>query len=496
MGIARRLELLLRRTEARRGFWGIEVARLSDGKILYSQNVDHLFQPASNAKLFTTAAAIEKLGPDYVFRTTAETEAAPDAEGRVGDLVVVGRGDPNLSGRVLPYQVKTQWSQPADAVFEKLAERVTARGVREVAGNVVADDTYFLFEPYGRDWAQDDLPWGYGAPVTALAFNDNVLFLRLRPGGVVGEPAQARLDPIPDYYKLIAQIETTGARTRKLLFADRPGNVGVLEVWGRLPLHASEEELEETVAIADPVQLAGELFRRALEARGVIVRGWVEARHLTRFESSGDPGRQQTPPAQERRAPSRATGMRRVVLAEHVSLPVREDIKVINKVSQNLHAEMLLRTLGRRLEQEGSAEAGLDVLREFCAQAGIDRAQMRLADGSGLSREDLVTPDALLKLLLYMGSSPRFDVFLDSLPVAGVDGSLRKRFSHTPVEGRIHAKTGSIEHVNSLSGYMDLPSGERLAFSIIGNSHPLGSNDGVRVVDQLALTLFQWFASR
>jgi D-alanyl-D-alanine carboxypeptidase/D-alanyl-D-alanine-endopeptidase (penicillin-binding protein 4) len=479
--LEQRIDAILHANEARRGFWGIEVVELPGGELLYSRNADHLFLPASNMKLFTTAAAIERLGPDFVFRTTVETQTAPDDQGRVQDLFLVGRGDPNLGSRVLPYTPKAPPQNPADKVFQELADQVKARGVRQVAGALVADDGYFLWEPYSHNWAAEDLQWGYGAPVTALAFNDNTLILRVRPGGKVGERAEVRSEPISDYYQLNNRLETTAVGTEKRIFVERAPGSMQLDVWGQIPLDAGEDA--ETVAIAQPPQLIGELFRQALEARGIAVRGGVEVRHLSRLEAAalGNPF---------------ANLPSRFVLAEHVSPPLREDIKVTNKVSQNLHAEMLLRTLGREVGNYGSLTVGLQVLNAFAAQAGVLPGETYFSDGSGLSREDLVAPHAVVKLLTYMARSPRFGAFFDSLPVAGVDGTLAERFKGTRAQGRIHAKTGTVEHVNALSGYMDLPDGRRLAFSILGNSHPLKDMDGAATLDRIALAVYEWFARR
>jgi len=476
--LSQRLEAILRRSEARHGFWGIEVVQLPRGRRLYARDVDHLFLPASNMKLFTAAAALEKLGPDFVFRTTVESPAAPDAAGRVGELVLVGRGDPNLGSRVLPYQVKTERQSPADRIFLELADQVKARGVREVSGDLIADDSYFLYEPYSHTWTLEDLVWGYGAPVTALAFNDNALLMRVRPASRVGDPAQVSLDPVPDYYRLTNRLVTSAAGSEKQLWGERAPGSRDLTLWGQIPVDNPEDG--EAVAIENPPQLVGELFRKALEARSIAVRGSVVVRHFTPVEAS--PGLQPSSPAPAR-----------VVLAEHVSPPLREGLKVLNKVSQNLHAEMLLRTLGREVKSSGSPTAGLEVLQEFTAQAGIAPEEFRFADGSGLSREALVAPHALIKLLEYMARSPRFGAFYDSLPVAGVDGTLAERFQGTRAEGRIHAKTGTLEHTNALSGYLDLPSGKRLAFSIIGNSHLLKATEGAKLLDRLVLTIYEWY---
>jgi D-alanyl-D-alanine carboxypeptidase/D-alanyl-D-alanine-endopeptidase (penicillin-binding protein 4) len=358
---------------------------------------------------------------------------------------------------------------------------VKARGAREVVGDLIADDTYYLYEPFSPNWAADDLQWGYGAPVTALAFDDNTLVLHVKPGGKAGDAAQVWLDPVPDYYRLNNRLETSAAGSEKRVYVERlPGSME-LDVWGQIPLGAGDDS--DTVAIAEPPQLIGELFRRALEARGIVVRGSVEVRHYSRLEAASMPGLMARP------AP-------RVVLAEHDSLPLREDIKVTLKVSQNLHADMLLRTLAHETGNYGSLAVGLEVLKGFCAQAGIEPGETFFSDGSGLSREDLVTPHAVVKLLVFMAGTPRFDVYLDSLPVAGVDGTLGDRFTASRARGRIHAKTGTVEHVNVLSGYMDLPSGKRLVFSILGNSYALKDKDGEATLDQVALTIYDWFARR
>lgn len=482
----RRIDWIVGSSEGRRGFWGIEVVRVSDGKVVYAREADHLFLPASNMKLFTTAAGLEKLGPNFAFRTTVESDTRPDPDGRVGDLYLVGRGDANLSGRVLPYRLKTERGQAVDAVLESLADQIVSEGIHEVIGNVVADDSYFVFEPYGPNWAEEDLVWGYGAPVTALAFNDNALTLRVRPGAAAGDPAEVSTEPPADYYRLKSLVLTTAAGATKHIFIERAAGSTELDVWGQIPLGSSDGDGEASLAIADPPRLMGELLRRALERRGITVRGGVWVQHFTPFETAAR--------RDAAGAPSCPTPLTpRPVLALHASLPLCEDIKLINKVSQNLHAEMLLRTLGKQIKNVGSREAGLSVLEDFGAQAGVGKGETHFADGSGLSREALVTPRAVVKLLEYMARSARYDVFLDSLPVAAVDGTLAERFHHTAAEGRVHAKTGTLEHVNALSGYMDLPSGERLAFSMFGNSHTLDTRGGEEVIDRMAVAIYEWF---
>jgi serine-type D-Ala-D-Ala carboxypeptidase/endopeptidase (penicillin-binding protein 4) len=476
-----RIERILRRSEARRGFWGIVVARASDGRVLYARNAEHLFQPASNMKLFTTAAALEKLGPDFVFRTTVESASPPDAEGRVGNLILVGRGDPNLSGRVLPYQYNSEPATPADAALRDLAAQVAARGVRQVTGDIVADDRYFLYEPISHDWAADDLQWGYGAPVTALAFNDNSLYFHALPGAKQGDAAKVWLDPVPDYYRLNNRLETSSPGTDAEIFVERLPWSMDLDVWGEIP--AGAPQTDDTVAIADPPRLAAELFKQALEARGVSVQGKVKVLELTRVQAAG-------------RVDPFAVSGTRTVLAERKSVPLREEIQVINKVSQNLHAEMLLRTLGREVKNYGSLTVGLQLLDEFVQDIGIQPGETYFADGSGLSPQDLVSPGALVKLLVYMAHSSNRDVYFDSLPVAGVDGTLAERFQFSSAAGKIHAKTGTLTHVNTLSGYMQLPSGRRLAFSILADNHDQTSAETLKTLDAIAETIYDAYGGR
>jgi D-alanyl-D-alanine carboxypeptidase/D-alanyl-D-alanine-endopeptidase (penicillin-binding protein 4) len=457
------------------------VVELESGKVLYARDADHLFIPASNMKMFTTAAALEKLGPDYVFHTTVESDAAPDAQGRVGDLYLVGRGDPNLGARTFPYTYHGP-QQPVDKFLRELADQVKAHGVREVTGALIADDGYFIWEPFAPNWAADDLEWGYGAPVTALAFNDNAFMLRVKPGAKAGDPAAVSVEPRADYYELRNRVETGAPGTEKRIFVERlPGSMQ-LDVWGQIAVAGDEES--DTVAVVNPPRLVGEFFRRALEAQGIVVKGGIEVRHSTRLEAASQPE-------------ALPTSTSRVMLAEHNSPPLREAIKVINKESQNLHAEMLLRTLGRVEKNYGSLTVGLETLNLFAAQrVGILPGETYFSDGSGLSREDLVAPHAAVKLLLYMAHSTYFQAYFDSLPVSGIDGTLAHRLSGNEVRGKIHAKTGSVEHVNTLSGYMDLPSGKLLVFSIMANNHPLSNRTGQETLDAITVEIFKRFAKR
>jgi D-alanyl-D-alanine carboxypeptidase/D-alanyl-D-alanine-endopeptidase (penicillin-binding protein 4) len=477
----KRIDNILGTSAAQRGFWGIEVVQLASGKLLYERNANHLFLPASNMKMFTTAAALEKLGPEYVFRTTVETDTTPDAQGRVRDLYLVGRGDSNLGVRTFPYTYHGP-EQPADRFLQDLADQVKARGVREVTGTLVADDSYFVWEPFAPNWAADDLEWGYGAPVSALAFNDNLLTLDVKPGEKAGDTATVRLTPVADYYLLKNHILTSPDGTERNYHLERQPGSMELDLWGQVPIDGGDNL--DTIAIANPPQLLAEQFRAALQGRGVLVQGPIEVRHISRLEAATLPNPVPPPPY-------------RVILAEHPSPPLREAIKVVNKESENLHAEMLLRTLGHLVNHRGSLAGGLETLNAFATQqVGILPGETYFSDGSGLSREDLVAPHAAVKLLLYMAHSPHFQAYFDSLPASGIDGTLAHRLFSADVKGKIHAKTGSVEHASTLSGYMDLPSGKRLAFSIMANNHPLPNKAAQETLDAITVEIYKWFSRR
>jgi serine-type D-Ala-D-Ala carboxypeptidase/endopeptidase (penicillin-binding protein 4) len=469
--LGKRIETILESPDLAHGFWGIEVVSLGSGKTLYFHDADKLFTPASNTKLFTTAAAMALIGPDYTFQTTVETNGTLDTHGRLtGDLVLVGRGDPNLSGRELPYALHTERNDHPIRVLEQLADTLAQKGVKYVDGDIIADDSYFAFERYGEGWSQDDLVWADGAPVSALTVNDNVIFVNILPADRAGDRAFVSITPFADYYRIDNRIMTTPAGTGRKIFINREPGVTVLTLWGNMPL--GDSGANEALAIEDPAEFAAELFRQLLEVRGIAVYGKQKTRHtelsslsvLTVTASAATRGGDE---------PSRAFQNQPLVLASYQSKPLIEDVRVINKVSQNLHAEILLRLLGREKGTAGTVEGGLEVLRGFLNQAGVTADQYAFHDGSGLSRQNLVTPQAVVELLRYADSQPWGASFRDTLPLSGTDGSLSNRFKDVDIQGKVHAKTGSLGGVKALSGYATTSHGDRVAFSILSNNFNL-----------------------
>src|SRR6202045_3388193 len=417
-----------------RGFWGIEVVSLSTGKTLYSQNADKLLMPASNIKLFTIAATLALIGADYKFHTAVETTGTLVRSGRLnGDLVLVGRGDPNLSGRELPYDLRTQRNDDPIQALEQLADEVVQKGVKYVDGDIIADDSYFAFERYGEGWSQDDLVWADGAPVSALTINDNVVFVNILPADRPGEKAFVSVKPFADYYHLDNRIITTPAGTGRKFFVNREPGSTVLTLWGNMPL--DDAGANEALAIEDPAEFAAGLFRQLLEKRGIVIYGHQRTRHtelatLSTFSVTANaPSRGGNVNDKDNDGQSRPLKSDQpITIASYESKPLLQDVRVVNKVSQNLHAEILLRLLGRERGTAGTIEGGLEVLRGFLNQASVPNDQYLFQEGSGLSRQNLVTPHAVVQLLRYAAGQPWGASFRETLPVAGIDGSLAERF--------------------------------------------------------------------
>jgi D-alanyl-D-alanine carboxypeptidase/D-alanyl-D-alanine-endopeptidase (penicillin-binding protein 4) len=468
--LARRVDAILARADVARGFWGVEIEELDTGQVVYSHDADRLFSPASNTKLFTTSAALALIGPNYRFRTTIESATPPDQNGRLsGDLVLVGRGDPNLSGRTLPYNLKTERPLPPTHAIEELADQVVARGVKVIEGDIVADDSFFVNEPYGQGWPQEDLVWEWGAPVSAIAVNDNVVYVTISPAPRAGERALVALSHFAGEYQIDNRVLTSPAGTGRKISLERQPNSNRVQIWGSIPL--DDAGTSEALAIDEPAEWTARLLAELLAKRGVVVHGHARAHHLERAELNT------TTAADPPHSP--------VVLAAHDSPPLGVDIRVINKVSQNLHAEMLLRLLGHEKGTSGSVAAGLEVLRGFLTQAGLLPEDYTFYDGSGLSRLNLVAPRATVTLLRYASTQPWGAEFIDSLPLAGVDGTLTVRFKSLPAGALLHAKTGSLDHINVLSGDLTTADGQRLVFSIMGNHHTLATRQATDVLDEI-----------
>jgi serine-type D-Ala-D-Ala carboxypeptidase/endopeptidase (penicillin-binding protein 4) len=466
---AARADSLLGTTPASKGEWGLLIADAETGETLFEQNADKYFVPASNMKLFTTALALAKLGPDYRFHTTLETRGTISSAGVLnGDVMLVGRGDPNLSNRKFPYELKEEFDGPPEKALVELTDTLAAKGVKEISGDVIGDDSYFPRERYPNGWEIDDMVWEYGAAISAIVVDDNTVALTLTPGEQAGNPVQAAVTPATTDFMVENDVTTSAADSKPDLTLTRDPGSNLVVVKGSLPARSTPRKL--ILAIEEPAQHAAATLKRLLEERGVRVAGIARARHAS-AKQGGDP----------------------VVLVEHVSVPLGDALKLINKISQNLHTEMLLRTVARQSGLWTTPDDLMKVPVDFYAAAGLAPGDVIQTDASGLSRHDLVTPRAIVTLLSFAQKQSWFGPYYASLPVAGVDGTLEDRMKNTPAAGRIHAKTGSVEHVRTLSGFAETPGGRRLIFSFLGNNQGGKSHEAADALTGLCVAMLEEF---
>jgi D-alanyl-D-alanine carboxypeptidase/D-alanyl-D-alanine-endopeptidase (penicillin-binding protein 4) len=490
--LGQQIETLLADPSVSRAHWGIAVTTL-DGTPLYGHDEGKLFRPASNNKIFTTATAMALLGPAKTFDTRIFGKLDPATGTVTGDLTLVGGGDANFGADDLPYVPRSESATeppappmpPALNDLQALVDQLVEKRVKRINGDVVGDDTLYPYEPYAESWAQDDQVWGFGAPVSALSIANNQLELVITPG----HPTKVVLQQNVPYYTVRAGVSTVaaGAHADGIQVERLPGS-RVIRVYGSIVADAHPDV--EDVAIADPAEYAAMALRAMLVRRGIVVTGKARAKHQRPTDAGSyrtevltpDPcdtmniaGGTCTVDCSDPSTPSGA------MLASHTSAPLAEDIVFTNKVSQNLHAELFLHNLGLQSAcGDGSTLDGARFIRANLLHAGLDSDDFFFLDGSGLSDHDLVAPRATASFLAYVAKQPWFPQWKASLPDAGDDGSLSRRFPDPPVKGHVFAKTGTLGESRALSGYLDAASGRTVIFSVMVDNHtPATSADRV-----------------
>jgi D-alanyl-D-alanine carboxypeptidase/D-alanyl-D-alanine-endopeptidase (penicillin-binding protein 4) len=464
-----RITEVLRRPEFAQATIGVKIASLDSGRVLFEENAMKLLRPASNMKLYTVATALDRLSPDYRYTTSVYAPSRPDAAGTIrGDVTIYGRGDPSLAARF----------NQGDYFkgIDELANRIVAAGIKRIEGDFVGDESYFEGPQYGSGWEWEDLTWYYGAEISALTINDNALDLFVKPGLDVGSKAVITTGPPDPLLTIINLVTTSPKGTRRDLTIYRDLGKDVLTVSGTIAV--DDRGYSGGVGISHPALLFVYLLRDSLAKKGVVITG--RSRTLgpsdqtlltagtTTIIRSGN-GSSTAPQLQSR-----------TEIASLQSPPLSLIAAQTLKPSQNLYTELILRTLGKAVAQQPppaqpvrtSEEAGVRVVKTFLKEAGISPETLVLSDGSGLSRDDMVTAEATVQLLSYMNKHRYADVFRAALPIAGVDGTLRNRLKGTVAENNLRAKTGSLSSASSLSGYVKTATGENIVFSIIVNNYP------------------------
>lgn len=432
----------------------VVVQDAESGEVVYEHDPDRRLMPASNEKLLTSAVAMDVLGPDHTFTTTVETAASQSGPVLRGDVFLRGGGDPTMLAED----------------YGELAAQIADAGVRTVRGDVVADDSRYYGVELGPDWAWDDEPYYYAAPVSALTaapntdYDAGTVLVDVGPGAQPGEPAQVRVKPESANITVENHATTAQPTTGMGITVTRDHGSDVIDVRGDIDADAGVGS--HWVSVENPTTYAAGVFEHELEERGVRVTG----------ETATGP------------TPDDAT-----VVAEHVSMPLSELMVPFMKLSNNGHAEVLIKELGHEVSDEGTWNMGLDVMHsELESVYGVDVQTISSRDGSGLSRRNMIPPAQIANVLQAAQDRPWFDAWYDALPIAGEDdrmvgGTLRSRMTGTPAEGNVHAKTGSLTGASALSGYVTDADGRQLIFAVMFNDY-LGAKPS-ELEDRIAVRL-------
>lgn len=431
----------------------VVVVDAASGETVYNRNGDRRLIPASNTKLLTSAAALELLGAGHRFRTDVLTSGTRRAGVVSGNLHLRGGGDPTMLA----------------ADYDALAAQVAAAGVRLVTGNLVADDTRYDRTRLGPDWTWDDEPYYYAAQVSALTvapdtdYDAGTVIVHAAPGAAAGHRPVLTTTPATGYLRFDNRAETVASGETSISFEREHGSNTVV-VTGQIVV--GDEPESDWVTVWEPTGYAADVFRAALRKHGVRVLGRTVL---------GQP----TPEAA-------------ATVARHDSMTLAELMVPFLKLSNNGHAEVLTKEIGRMRSGSGTWSAGLSAIAGYVADAGLDTGTLRQRDGSGLSRRNLVPADEFVRLLAAVRAEPWFDAWYAALPIAGeperfVGGTLRSRMRGTAAAGNVHAKTGSLTGVSSLSGYVTDADGRVLAFSVLLNNYLASSVKGLE--DQIAIAL-------
>ena len=468
-----RISEILAKPELAPATIGVKIMSLDTGRVLFEENAGKLLRPASTMKLYTVATALDKLSPDYRFKTTVYGTTRPDASGVIhGDLTIYGRGDPTFAARF----------NNGDYLkgIDNLATRIVSAGVKRVEGDLVGDETYFVGPKYGSGWEWEDLTWWYGAEISPLTVNDNALDLFIKSGPAVGQPAVITTGPPDPLLTVVNKVTTSAKGTKRDFSVYRGLGENTVTIVGSVPLE--DAGYTGAMAISHPGLLFVYLLRASLAQKGVVITG--------KSRTTGTLDQPSNSP--------RSVGLSTLAEITSVDSPPFSVIAAQTlKPSQNLYTELILRTLGTLTTppptmsplRQTSEALGIEALKTFLKGAGIQAELLRITDGSGLSQHDMITPESTVQLLTFMNKHRYADVFRAALPIAGVDGTLKNRMRGTPAENNVRAKTGSLTAAASLGGYVTTAAGEKLVFSIVVNNYADEVDPRAVCIDPIAVLL-------
>lgn len=455
----KQIQIVLKNVDLKRVSCGISVVSLKKNASVYNYRSNDLFRVASNMKLLTTAAALDYLGPDFEYETDIEANGIITDSGELkGDVIVKGSGDPNLSGRFYHGNVL--------AVPESWASAIRSKGISRITGDIIADDRIFDRIYTHPQWSKNQLSAWYSAPSSGLSFNDNCVDITLVSSKKPGNAVILLINPDTSYFTIFNNCMCTSNKKEHAYSMYREPETNRIFITGKFWINASPKR--EWVTVHNPALYLATVFKEVLEKYGILVGGTARLIDETDVADAH---------------------MERIT---QTTSTMRQTISVTNKRSQNFYAEQILKTLGAHINGEGSFESGIDVLHNFMNKLGFHSDEYQIEDGSGLSRDNRLSPYMITSLLTYMHKHPHGKVLYDSLPVSGKDGGLKNRLVSPQYKNRIHAKTGYIAKVSTLSGYINTPNGDVLAFSILMNNF-----NNLRIIrkvqDDICRTLINYY---
>ncbi len=442
-------------------FISIQIEEYPTGEVIYSLNPKKLMVPASNMKIFTTISSLILLGPDYRFKTYLYYNGNIENGILTGNLYLKGSGDPTLSTQID--------SENYFNLFQVWADSLKSLGIRQINGKIIGDDNAFDDLGIGHDWSWDDLSYYYTAPTSALSYSDNCMYLYIVPGDSIGISAGIITKPLENYLKIKNNICTVSKDSvTKIEFYRYPGEEGVT-VNGIVAINA--DTIKERIPVDNPTNFTLNAFKSILEKNGISVNSLSDIDDM----------------------PMQCPDYAKMHLIHvHESIPLSQILKTINKYSQNFYAEQLLKTLGHELKQDGSAQSGIAVEKEWLNTIGISPEDIAIIDGSGLSHNNLVTAEQIIKLLWFIHNHQDWEPFRESLSIGGQDGTLQHRLKDSNVAGHIYAKTGSMNNVRALSGFIFALNGREYLFSILINHYSASTSKIDNLLDQIATTIYNF----
>ncbi|RLD15682.1 D-alanyl-D-alanine carboxypeptidase/D-alanyl-D-alanine-endopeptidase [candidate division KSB1 bacterium] len=431
---------------------GIYVESLKDGQIIFENNPFKLMVPASNMKLFTTSAALVNLGPDFRFQTPVYATGAKSDSILNGDLIIRGSGDPSISGR--------WYNGDGLYVFKSWADSLKQMGITRINGNLIGDNRYFKEPDMAEGWNWDDEPFWYSAHTSALSFNDNCIDFSVWPDSLT-KSVHFSIFPLDDSIQVINRAIVCDSASNSTLEITRINGKNIYLIKGMLPVKA--DTVHESITVEHPANYFLRILYKVLNQKGIRITGGIKV-------VSDDEALDYTS-AQK--------------LFVHQSPPLSDLIRVVNKVSHNFYADQLLKTMGAKFNRDGSFDGGCKFVKSWLESIGVAPQYFFSVDGSGLSRKNFVAPIATATLLKTLYHHPYFKYLYDSMPVAGIDGTIRHRMKGTLAEGNVHAKTGYVQRMRALSGYVNIGKNDPMIFVMMFNNYSVPTAEVNKIQDHI-----------